>query len=265
VLIDTHAHLDLPEFDQDRDDVLRRSLDDGVEAIIAVGINLPSSRSVVELAARYPNVYAAVGVHPSDAATWNPECERAIAELAQDSRVVAIGEIGLDYYRDRCPRDLQLAVFESQLGIAAEANLPVIVHDREAHDDVVDRLARWTESSKVSGNASLMGRRGVIHCFSGDWIMATKMIDKGFLISIAGPITYPKSDRLAEVVRNLPLDSVIIETDSPFLSPQSWRGRRNEPAYVTAVAEKIAQLRGLSIEDIGVSTTANAKRLFGLG
>lgn len=263
-MIDTHAHLDFPEFKADRDVVVQRALEAGVNGIIAVGVDLKSSRRVVELADRYPSVSAAVGVHPSDANTWTGSVAIELASLAKHPKVVAVGEIGLDFYRDRAPRDVQRRSFREQLDLAAELGLPVIVHDREAHQEVLASLAAWAADAKVAGQARYRQGLGVLHCFSGDQAMAEQLVALGFLISFAGPITYPRSAHLTALAKRLPLSSIVIETDCPYLTPQRWRGQRNEPAYVTAVADRIAEVRGIPTASVAEATTANAQRMFGI-
>lgn len=264
MLIDTHAHLDFPEFEGDRDAVVSRALEQGVTHIIAVGVDLPSSRAVVSLADKYAGVSAAVGVHPSEASTWSDTIGDEIETLAQHPKVVAIGEIGLDYYRDRAPRETQRAAFQAQLSLASRLGLPIIVHDREAHQDILTALTTWASSVEVVAKSAYSSGLGVIHCFSGDLTMAERLLALGFTISIAGPVTYPKSTQLAQLVEGLPLSGMVVETDSPYLTPQPWRGQRNEPAHVTAVAEKIAELRSMTVNSLAEITTANAKRLFSI-
>lgn len=264
MLVDTHAHLDFPEFKGDRDAVVQRALESGVTHILAVGVDLQSSRSVVALADKYDSVSAAVGVHPSDAGKWNPSVAKEFEALARHPKVVAIGEIGLDYYRDRSPRDVQRQAFQGQLDLAASLGLPVIVHDREAHQQTLTALRSWAARPEVKDNQGYSSGLGVLHCFSGDLAMAEQLLALGFSISIAGPVTYPKSGQLGYLVRKLPLSGLVVETDCPYLTPQPWRGRRNEPAYVRAVVERIAELRLVPSETVAEATTANARRLFGL-
>lgn len=264
MLIDTHAHLDFPEFEADREAVLARARESGVGHIIAVGFDMRSSQAVVDLAERHADLSAAVGVHPSDASTWNRAVAEELERLGRHPKVVAIGETGLDFYRNGSPRTIQRIAFQEQLELAAKLGLPVVVHDRDAHGEVMAALRAWASSAEVAGNPSYDRGLGVLHCFSGDLAMAEQLVAMGFLISFAGPITYPKSTRLAELARKLPLNSIVVETDSPYLAPQPWRGRRNEPAYVTAVAEKVAALRSAPVAAVAEATTANARRAFGL-
>ncbi len=259
-LIDTHAHLDFRQFDPDRQKVLRRALDAGVGAILTVGTDLASSRRAAALAARHRSVFAAVGMHPHDAAKLDGETLAQLRGLAKQPRVVAVGEIGLDYYRDRSPREAQRRAFRAQLAWAAKLGKPTIIHDRDAHDEVLHTLSDWAAGLKGS---PLAGRLGVLHTFSGDLVMAEKAVDLGFYISISGPVTYKNERRLPEIVRALPLDRLLVETDCPFLTPHPHRGRRNEPAYVRLVAERIAELRGMDVDEFAQATTENAQRLFG--
>ena len=261
MLIDTHAHLDSPKFDADRIAVVERAQAAGVKIIINAGADLESSRQAVALAGQYPEVYAGVGVHPHDAKTLDGEVLAALRELARQPKVVAVGEIGLDFYRNLSPQDAQRRAFQAQLAWAARLGKPVIVHDREAHAEVLKALTIWAAGLARS---SLAGRVGVLHSFSGDLLMAKRAIDLGFYISISGPVTYQNAQRLAEIVQALPLDRLLIETDCPYLPPHPHRGKRNEPAYVQLVAEKVAEIKDLPLDEVAAATTANAKRLFEL-
>ncbi len=259
ILIDTHAHLDFAKFDADRDDVIDRAKRAGVVAIVNVGADLASSRRAVELAAQHDMIYAAVGMHPHDAKKLDGTTLAELRDLAQQPNVVAVGEIGLDYFRNLSPRDAQRRAFQAQLAWAAKLSKPVIIHDRDAHDQVIDILADW---ANTLGQSSLAGRLGVLHTFSGDQAMAERAIDLGFYISISGPVTYTNSRQLPDIVQALPLDRILVETDCPFLAPHPYRGKRNEPAYVRLVAERIADLKGISLDDLAATTTTNAKHLF---
>lgn len=261
-LIDTHAHLDFPHFDADRQAVLERASAAGVAKILTVGTDVASSRRAVGLAAAYDTAYAAVGMHPHDAKSLSGSALADLRALAQHPKVVAVGEIGLDFYRDRSPRDVQRKAFQAQLAWSAKLGKPVIIHDRDAHGDVMEVLGSWAEGLKGS---RLEGRLGVLHTFSGDWAMAERAIELGFCISISGPVTYKNAGQLVDVARHVPLDRLLVETDCPFLTPHPYRGRRNEPAYVRLVAERIATLRDMAFEDVAKATTANAERLFAFG
>lgn len=253
LLIDSHAHIYYQDYDGDFEEMLQRAADAGVAAILVVGTDLESSRQSIALAEKYPQLYAAVGVHPHDAAQVTEECYQAIRELALSSpKVVAIGEIGLDFYRDRSPRDVQEAVFRRLLRLANELDLPVIVHDRDAHQQVLNCL-------RQEG-----ARRGVLHCFSGDAAMAAEAIGIGFYISIPGTITYPGNQALRDVVRLTSIDRMLVETDCPYLTPVPHRGKRNEPAHVRLAAERMAEVKGLSLSDVARITTKNVRDLFGI-
>jgi TatD DNase family protein len=255
-LIDSHAHIYGTEFTGDFDSMMQRAADAGVGTIVVVGADLESSIQAAELAQKYPNLYAAVGIHPHDAASVTEECYKKITELARNvDKVIAIGEIGLDFYRDRSPRPDQERVFRRFIKIARELNLPVIVHDRDAHDRVMAILRE--ESAETVG--------GVLHCFSGDLAMAKECIDLGFCISIPGTVTYQNNVALQEVVRAVKIEHLLVETDCPYLSPAPFRGKRNEPSYVRLTAEKVAELKGLTLEDVARITTLNSERLFRIG
>jgi TatD DNase family protein len=262
-LIDSHCHLDFPQFDADRDEVLARAVEAGVTAIINPGADLESSRRAVALAERYDNVYAAVGVHPHDASTLDPQVLAELRQLAAHPKVVAIGEIGLDYYRDLSPRPQQRAAFDAQLALAADLKLPVIVHQREAAadvsptcvGDVLAALRAWAAGSHPGG---------VLHAFSGDEAMADEAVTLGFFIGLGGPLTYKNARRLPELVPHLPLDRLLLETDAPYLPPHPYRGQRNAPAYLVLVAQRLAELRGLPLEVLARQVTENTRRVFRL-
>lgn len=257
MLIDSHCHLDFSKFDRDRQAVVRRAREAGVEFIINPGYNLESSQGAVGLAERYPEVYAAVGVHPHEAKTVTDQVIAELRLLAAQPKVVAIGEIGLDFYRDLSPRDVQRRVFRQQLALAAELDLPVIVHSREAHSEVMAILADHLHSTIPS-------LRGVLHAFSGDQTMAESAFSLGFCVGIAGPVTFRNARRLRTLVRQLPLKRLLIETDAPYLAPHPYRGKRNEPARVALVAAAVAELHGLAETEVGEQTAAATRQLFGL-
>lgn len=255
LLVDSHAHLDGSQFSNDRDATIQRALDNGISHILTVGCDLGSSAASVALALKHEQIYAAVGVHPHDATEINAESLSQLKELLARPKVVALGEIGLDFFRDRSPRDIQRNAFRQQIRLAREVGKPIIVHDRDAHDEVLQILQEE--------NASEVG--GVLHCFSGDLAMARKVLELGFYLSFPGTITYPKNDAAREVVKAIPVDRMLVETDCPYLSPQKFRGKRNEPAYVRYTAEKVAEIKGLSIEDVARVTSRNCFDLFGIG
>jgi TatD DNase family protein len=260
MLIDSHAHIDLPAFDADREQVLARARQQGIRAVINVGLDLKSSRASLEMARRHEDVFATVGFHPHDAAKMGEDDLKALAELAKDSRVVAVGETGLDFYRNLSPRPRQVEAFRKQLDLAVELKLPVVVHCRQANKEVFDILSGWVKSTLSAGRL----KRGVIHCFSGDIEMALGYIEIGFYISLAGSVTYPSAGELVRVAREIPLNRLLLETDSPFLPPQAYRGKRNEPSYVALTAEKVAQVRGVSREVVAEAATKNTISLFRL-
>jgi TatD DNase family protein len=266
-LIDTHAHLDFAKFDTDRPAVLERAKAEGVVAILNAGTDVDTSRRAVELAAQNKMVYAAVGMHPHDAKKLDGAALAELRELACRAEVVAVGEIGLDFYRNLSPRDVQRRAFRAQLAWAAKLGKPVIIHDRDAHEEVMVILNDWAKGlrdSPLSGNGDpAAARLGVLHTFSGDLGMAQQAIALGFYISISGPVTYKKASRLRTIVQALPLDRLLVETDCPFLAPHPHRGKRNEPAYVRLVAERIAEIKGISLDEVAEATTANARSLFG--
>jgi TatD DNase family protein len=249
--IDTHAHLEMEAFDSDREEVLKRAAEAGLTAIVTVGTTLTDCEKAVALARRYPPVYAAVGIHPHEVKGIDAETYDALRVLARQDKVVAIGEIGLDFFYNLSPQEVQLRRFAEQLDLAEELDMPVIIHDREAHAETL-RILRLRK-----------GRlRGVLHCFSGEQTMARECLEVGFYLSVAGPVTYRKADQLREVARNVPLDRLLIETDAPYLAPQPHRGKRNEPAYVVETAGCLAEIRGLPVGELIRLTAANARRLF---
>ena len=251
--IDTHAHLEMEAFDGDRDAVLARAAAAGLTAIITVGTTLPDCEKAVALTRLYKPVYAAVGIHPHEVKEIDAGTYDALRVLARQEKVVAIGEIGLDFFYDLSPREVQLRRFQEQLDLAEELDLPVIIHDREAHPEILEILR------------PRKGRlRGVLHCFSGDSAMARECLDLGFHLSVAGPVTYRKADQLRAVAREMPLERLLIETDAPYLAPQPYRGKRNEPAYVVETARYLAEIRGMPVDELERQTTANARRLFGI-
>ena len=258
-LVDTHCHLDQPHFAGDRAAVIDRAVRAGVTRMVSLGVDEATSREAIDLAARHEAVYATVGWHPHEAASFGADGESRLASLAAQPKVVAIGEIGLDFYRDYAPRDTQVTVFRRQLDLAAELGLPVCIHDRAAHAEVAAELRAWAQRHDRRPEPA-----GVMHCFSGDLALAQACIELGFVISLAGPLTYPKAHQLSEVAARVSLDNLVVETDAPYLPPQDRRGERNEPLGVLAVARRLAELRGMPVEDIAERTSATARRLFRL-
>jgi TatD DNase family protein len=264
LLVDTHCHLNFDLFDQDRDQVLERARQAGVEYIVNPGVDLETSRSAVRLAARYPEVYAAVGLHPNEIQEWDLPAFDQIKALAASPKVVAIGEIGLDYYRDNTPHDLQKQVFQQQLDLASSLNLPVIIHSRnpspedpKAILDILQILEIW--QSRLGKHLSPLG---VLHSFSSDLDAAKTAIKLDFLIGITGPVTFRNAPELRRLVQQLPLEALVVETDAPFLTPHPYRGKRNEPGFVKLVAEKLSEIHNLPFEEVADITKSNAGRLF---
>ncbi len=261
VLVDSHTHIDMRLYNRDRDQVLERARGAGVAAVVDVGCDLDSSRAAIRLAAQYSEVFAALGFHPHSAAKMRDSDLERLSELAQHPKVVAIGEIGLDFYRNLSPREVQVEAFKKQLALARRLRLPVIVHCRDAQEEVLSILTEWAYGAGGVGGAK--EPLGVLHCFSGDRELSQRYIEMGFLLSIAGPITYPSSHAL-EIAHHISLDKLLIETDCPFLTPQPYRGKRNEPSNVSFVAEKIGEIRGVPTDVVAEHTTANAAQLFRL-
>ena len=254
-LIDTHAHLDDEKFAHDRAAVIERARESGVVKIITMGDSLDSSARSVALAEKFEPVYAAVGIHPEEAQPMTAATDEQLAAWAAQEKVVAIGEIGLDYYweKDEEKRALQRAIFVRQLDLARQLRLPVCIHDREAHGDMMKIL-------KTEGR----GLRGVLHCYSGSWEMAAELLKGDWYFGIDGPLTYKNAAKLPEIVQRLPAERILVETDSPYLSPMPFRGKRNEPAHVLYVAKKAAELRGESLEAFARATRENTRELYGI-
>ncbi len=250
-IVDSHAHLDFSQFDDDREAVIERARRAGVVAIVNIGTNLPSSRASVGLAEKYDFLYAAVGIHPHHAETAGRRALDALRALAHHPKVVAIGEIGLDYYRDYSPRPVQRQAFRKQLALAEEVRQPVVIHSRDAHTEVLAALQAWEGC-------------GVLHTYSAGLERLDDALEMGFLVSLSGPVTYRNAQHLRDVARTVPLDRLMVETDCPYLTPERHRGSRNEPAYVRDVVEAIATARGEPMERVAKATTENAQRLFGL-
>ena len=253
MLFDTHAHYDDDQFDGDRETLLASLPEQGVGLVVNPGCTVASSRTAVELARRFPHVYAAVGIHPENCGDFRPEDLDAIRALAREDKVVAIGEIGLDYYwEENPPRDFQQTVFRKQLALASELDLPVIVHDREAHGD---SLAIIQEFPTVTG---------VFHCFSGSPEMAAELLKRGWYLGFDGPITYKNAKRAPEVAAITPLDRMVVETDAPYMAPVPMRGKRNDSRYLPYVIEKLAAWKGVTVEEMTRITWENGRRLFRL-
>jgi len=254
MLFDTHAHLEDEKFEADVDEVIERAKDKGVSLILNVGYNLSHARMSVALAEKFDNIYAAVGLHPHDAKDAEKGLWDELYKLADHPKVVALGEMGLDYYWDNSPRDIQRDVFRHQIGMAKDLQMPIIIHDRDAHQDVLT-IVKEERASEVGG---------VFHAYSGSWEMAKEVLDLGFYISIGGPVTFKNARKILEVVEKVPLDSLLIETDCPYLTPHPYRGKRNEPGFVKLVAEKIAEIKKVSFEEVAVKTKTNGMKVFGI-
>jgi TatD DNase family protein len=253
-LFDTHAHLHFPEYAGDRAEVLARARAAGVRGMVTIGTDVTASEAAIALAGEEPDVWASVGVHPHDAAAAGEASLAEIERLARAPRVVAVGEIGLDFFRNHSPRDVQIDVFRRQLELARRVALPVLIHCRDAHAETLAILAE--------ARVGEMG--GIMHCFSGDVEVARRCLDLGLLISLAGPVTYRNARALPEVARFVPADRLVLETDCPFLPPEGHRGKRNEPAHLGLTAARVAALRGEAIERVAAATSDNARALFRL-
>jgi len=255
MFVDSHAHLEMEDFDRDRDRVIARALEAGVGYIITVGTTLPDIEKALRISAKYPPVYVALGIHPHEAKDIGKGDYDSIRSLSSEKKVVAFGEIGLDFYRNHSPREVQLTRFRELLRVGLDLRLPIIIHDRDAHEEIL----RILEEEKNGP------WRGVFHCFSGDSEMAQKVVQMGFYLSIPGTVTFKKSSVQQEVVQRIPLEKILLETDCPYLAPEPYRGKRNEPAYILKTAEKIAELKSLRLEDVARITSLNVKLLFGVG
>lgn len=253
-IFDTHCHLNSRQFDGDRSEVLRRAIDAGVTRILVVGYDLPSSRMAVDLADEVPGIYAAVGVHPHDAKLLNEGVLKELERLTESRKVVAIGETGLDYFRDLSPRTVQRDAFRLQLKLAKAKRLPVVIHDRNAHDEVLSIL----------NEESVREIPVILHCFSGDERILKRCMERGYYVSFSGSITYQNPEKVHTLVQAVDEEKMLVETDAPYLAPEPYRRRRNEPAYVRTVTERLAQLRGTSLKRMAEITSRNALRAFGL-
>lgn len=252
MVFDSHAHLDDERFDKDRDSIITRARESGIQYILNPGADLNTSIRAVNLAQKYSMIYAAVGVHPHDVKDMDEDTIEVLKALSNKEKVVAIGEIGLDFYYDHSPRDEQRKWFRRQIELAKEVNLPIIIHDRDAHEETFNILKEYDVGSLGC----------VMHCYASSVEMAREYIKMGVYISLAGPVTFNNARKTYDVAREIPLEWLLVETDSPYLTPTPYRGKRNEPAYVKLVAEKIAEAKGISFEEVAYQTTLNAKKLF---
>jgi TatD DNase family protein len=254
MLIDSHAHLEMPEFRRDLEAVIQRAKESCVEYIFTVGTEKKDWMRALEIAHSHPSIYAILGVHPHNAKEIDDQTYPTLRQLCRNEKVKAYGEIGLDFYRNLSPRDVQLKRFREQIELAKELRLPIVVHDREAHQETLEILK--SEKADECG--------GIIHCFSGDYEMAKECIDMGFYISIPGSITFKNAEKFREIIQRLPLESLLVETDAPFLAPVPFRGKRNEPSYVRYTAQKVAEIKKVSFEKVAELTTENTLRVYGL-
>ena len=254
MVVDAHTHLDQPEFDGDREEVIERARKAGLVAIVTVGTDFESCRAALDIAQKHDFIYCSLGIHPHEAQTWNRASYEALRGMLDHPKVVAVGETGLDFFRNNSPREDQERAFRDHIRLAMEKNEPVVVHDRDAHDETVEILSQ--ERAERVG--------GVIHCFSGDTAMARSCLDMGFYISIPGIITFPKAEQIREVARFVPLDRLLVETDAPFLAPVPRRGKRNESSFVVYTLEELARVKSAPVEQVAEMTTKNAFKVFGL-
>ncbi|MCB9460066.1 MAG: TatD family hydrolase [Anaerolineaceae bacterium] len=260
-MIDTHCHLNFDSYDEDRDAVITRAIEASVTTVIIPAVDIETSREAIDLSNEYSGIYGAVGIHPNSTSQFAETDVDTLEALAQSEKVVAIGEIGLDYYWDKSPKAKQKDAFEAQLDLAAKLNLPVIIHNREASEDVIDILEAWAKSLE----GALRERPGVMHSFSAPQQIAERAIAAGFYLGFTGPITFKKADELRSIAARVPLDKILVETDGPFLTPHPYRGKRNEPAYIPYIVDRLASLHQILVEEMAAITTTNAHRLFGLG
>lgn len=258
--IDTHCHLNFHQFDEDRDAVVQRALEAGVAVIVNPAVDLATSRQAIELAERYPGVYAQVGVHPNDSADFGAGVLDELADLAQHPKVVAIGEIGLDYYWERVPHGQQWAAFEAQLDLAARLDLPVVLHCRDAQADLRDILRKWVPGAQMQRPAGAM--LGVLHAYAGDLDMAEEAFGWNMALSFGGPLTFRNARDLHALLGQLPLQHIMLETDAPYLTPHPHRGKRNEPAYIALIAQSLAEIKTTSVAEIASATSALGKAVF---
>ena len=246
-MIDTHCHILDISFEGDREEVIQRTFEAGISKIIEIGVEPGAWQDTIDLCKKYENIFCAIGVHPNDADGYSD-----LTNFLKEEKVVAVGECGLDYFRNTCPKEIQMQVFEKQLDIAEANKKPVVIHSRKADDDVYVILRNHKNV------------RGVIHCFSSKLEYAEDFIKLGYYLGIDGPVTYPNANILREVVKNIPIERLLLETDSPYLPPQSFRGKRNEPSYVKLVAEEVAKIKEIPVEEVSRITDNNAKELFGI-
>lgn len=254
MLFDTHVHLNADQYKEDLEEVINRALKEGISRMVVVGFDRPTIEKAMELVEKYDFIYASVGWHPVDAIDMKDEDLLWIEELASHPKVVAIGEMGLDYHWDKSPKDVQKEVFRRQIQLAKKVKLPIVIHNRDATADIVEIL-KEEEAREVGG---------IMHCFSGSPETAKECVEMNFYISLGGPVTFKNAKKPKEVAEAIPLEKLLIETDCPYLAPHPYRGKRNEPSYVKLVAEQIAEIKGISFKEVAEATTANAKKIFGI-
>lgn len=254
MLFDTHVHLNARQYDEDREEVIKRAFEAGVNQMTVVGFDDETIPLAIEIAEKNEGIYAAVGWHPVDAKDYSPEKRAWLKELSSHSKVVALGEMGLDYHWDTSPRDVQHDVFRDQINLAKEVDLPIIIHNREANEDVKMIL--------IEENAEKVG--GIMHCYSSSIEDVSTYIDLNFYISLAGPVTFKNALNIKEIARKTPLNRLLIETDAPYLTPHPYRGKRNEPARILLIAEEIARIKGITLEELGEITTENARKIYNI-
>ena len=255
MLIDTHAHLFYPNFEDDLEEVIQRAEEAGIDFILVPATDLQSAEKVIKLTEQYDMIYGAVGIHPHETKGWNSSLVEEIESLAGHNKIVAIGEIGLDYYYDYSPKGKQIEAFKSQIDLALKLDLPIIVHNRDSDEDMMEIIGSYCSS----------GLKAQFHCFNGSQKDAYELMHMGYMISFTGNITFKKADELREILKNIRIDQILLETDSPFLTPVPYRGKRNEPANVKFIAEQVAEAHNLSVADVGRITSFNAFRIFGIG
>ncbi len=261
MLIDTHCHLNFDRYDEDRNELMTRAADAGVTRVINPGVDMDSSRAALALGQQYDGIYVAVGVHPNSTANWTYDLLPELEQMAtENNKVVSIGEIGLDYYWDKSPKDMQAKAFRAQLDLAARLELPVIIHNRDAGSDIMDILENWVKTLPTS----LKERPGVMHSFLDMEATAKRALAAGFYLGFTGPVTFKNGENVRHIAAQVPLNRILVETDGPFLTPHPYRGKRNEPAYIPHIVERLATIHGLSNDEMGRHTTENANRLFNL-
>ncbi len=260
MLIDTHCHLNFHQYSDDLDAIISRAQEAGVNRVIIPAVDIQTSHEAITLANKYTGIYVAVGVHPNSTVDFDDKTLQEIEKLSNHPKVIAIGEIGLDYYWDKSPKDTQHRAFQAQLDLASTLELPVIIHNREASEDTINILEAWAETLPDS----LKDRAGVLHSVSAPADIAQRAVESGFYLGFTGPITFKKAEELRQVARQTPTNRILAETDGPFLTPHPYRGKRNEPAYIPYIVERLASLHQITSEDIGRTTTENAERLFHL-